>query len=83
MSLWSVTVWALLPALAVPVIAALRGTVAIRIVALQLAGAVTSLLLLAMSFAFDQDSYTAMAVAFALMNVAGALVMAIAVERWL
>ena len=80
---WSLAVWALLPALAIPVIMALRGTVAMRIVALQLGGAVTSLLLLAMSFAFDQDSYTAMAVAFALLNVTGVLVMAVAVERWL
>ena len=41
------------------------------------------MLLVAMSFAFDQDSYTAMAVALALLNVTGTLVMAVMVERWL
>lgn len=83
MSAWSVAVWAMLPALAVSVFAALRGTVATRMVALQLASAVTSIVLLMMSFAFDQDSYTSMAVALALLNVAGTLVVAVSVERWL
>lgn len=83
MSAWSVAVWALLPALAVSVLATLRGTVAMRIVALQLASAVTSILLVLMSFAFDQNSYTSMAVALALLNVVGTLVVAMSVERWL
>ena len=83
MSVWTVAVWALLPAVAVPAVWALGGSVAARLVALQLAGAVTSLLLVAMSFAFGQDSYTTMAVALALLNVTGMLVMAVMVERWL
>ncbi len=83
MSAWSVGVWALLPALAVPVVAALRGTVASRIVAAQLATALGITMLMVMSFAFDQDSYISLAAALAVMNVAGTLVVAATVERWL
>ncbi len=83
MSAWSVAVWALLPAFAVPVAAALRGTVAARIVALQLATALAVTLLMAMSFAFDQTSYISLAEALAVMNVAATLVVAVTVERWL
>lgn len=83
MSVWPIAVWALLPALAVPVLAAMRGTVAGRIVAVQLASALAITVLMAMSFAFDQDSYISLAVALALLNVAGTFVIAMAVERWL
>lgn len=83
LSVWSVGVWALLPALAVPVWCAMRGSVAQRIVAVQLASAVSSAMLVAMSFAFDQDSYVSLAVALALLNVVGTFVIASAVERWL
>lgn len=80
---WSVAVWALLPAFAVPIAAAVRGTIATRIVALQLATALAITMLMAMSFAFDQDSYVSLAAALAIMNVAGTLVIAATVERWL
>lgn len=83
MSAWPIAVWALLPALAVPVLAAMRGIVAGRIVAVQLASALASTVLMAMSFAFDQDSYISLAVALALLNVVGTFVIAMAVERWL
>ena len=83
MSAWSIGVWALLPAFAVPIVAATRGTVAARTVAVQLATALAITLLMAMSFAFDQDSYVSLAEALAMMNVAGTLVVAVTVERWL
>ena len=83
MSAWSIAVWALLPALAVPIVAAVRGNVAGRIVAVQLATALAMTLLMAMSFAFDQTSYVSLAEALAVMNVAGTLVVAVTVERWL
>lgn len=83
MSVWSIGVWALLPALAVPLWVAMRGSVAARMVAVQLASAVTSAILVAMSFAFDQDSYVSLALAFAVLNVVGTFVIASAVERWL
>ena len=83
MSVWPFGVWALLPALAVPVWCAMQGSVAQRVVAVQLASAVTSAMLVAMSFAFDQDSYVSLAVALAALNVVGTFVIASAVERWL
>lgn len=83
LSAWSVGVWALLPAFAVPAVAAMRGTVAARIVAVQLATALAVAELVAMSFAFDQPSYVSLAEALAIMNVAGTLVVAVTVERWL
>ena len=46
MTVWSVGVWALLPAFAVPVFAAMQGTVAGRIVAVQLATAMAVTVLL-------------------------------------
>lgn len=83
MTVWSIGVWGLLPAFAVPVIAAMRGNVAARIVALQLATALAITLLMVMSFALDQPSYLSLAAALAIVNVAGTLVVAATVERWL
>ncbi len=83
MSVWSFGVWALLPALAVSVWCAIRGSVAHRVVAVQLASAIISAMLVAMSFAFDQNSYVSLAVALAMLNVVGTFVIASAVERWL
>lgn len=83
MTPWSIGVWALLPALTVPLWFAMRGSVAGRIVAVQLASAVTSAILIAMSFAFDQDSYVSLALTLAVLNVVGTFVIASAVERWL
>lgn len=83
MTVWSCAIWALLPPLCVSALAALRGSVASRLVALQLLNAVGIAILIAMSFAFDQDSYLSLAEALAFLNVTGGLLMAITVERWL
>lgn len=53
MTPWMLAVLALLPALAVPVLHACRGGTAQRLVALQLATAITTLILVLMTFAFD------------------------------
>lgn len=83
MTPWTVAVWALLPAFAVPVIVALRGAVATRLVAVQLATAFATVLLMLMSFAFDQDSYIDLALTLTVLTLPGTLVMAVFVERWL
>lgn len=80
---WSVAVWALLPAFAVPVIAALRDEIATRLVAVQLATGLATLLVILMSFAFDQDSYLDLALTLTLLTLPGTLVMALFIERWL
>ena len=83
LTVWSGATWALLPPLSVAVLFALRGEVATRLVAVQLATALTVLLLALMSFAFDQDSYLDLAVTLALLALPGSLAMAVFIERWL
>ncbi len=83
MSVWSLAVWSLLPAFAVPVIAALRDEVATRLIAVQLASAFATLLLILMSFAFQQNSYVDLALALAVLTLPGTLVTAVFIERWL
>jgi multicomponent Na+:H+ antiporter subunit F len=76
-------VLALLPPLAVPVLVACRGATASRLVAVQLATAVTTLILALLSFALDQSSFIDLALCLALMSLPGTLVLANFVERWL
>lgn len=83
MTPWMVATLALLPAFAVPVAMACRGTVAARLVAVQLATSLATLILVLMTFAFDQSSFIDLPLALALLTVPGTLVMALFLERWL
>lgn len=83
MSPWAIATWALLPALVLPIVVALRHEAATRLVALQFVTGITALLLTLMSFAFDQPSYLDLALTVALLAVPGTLLMAIFIERWL
>lgn len=83
MTAWMLAVLALLPAAAIPVLMACRGHVAARLVAVQLAGAVTSLILVLMTFAFDQPAFVDLPLCLALLSVPGTLAMALFLERWL
>lgn len=83
MTAWMLATLALLPALAVPVLAACRGGTAGRLVAVQLASAVTTLILALMTFAFDQSSFIDLPLCLALLTVPGTLAMALILERWL
>lgn len=74
---------ALVPALAVPTLAASRGDVARRLAGVQLATAIAVLLLVAMTFAFDQSSFVDLALTLALLSLPGTLVIALFMERWL
>jgi multisubunit Na+/H+ antiporter MnhF subunit len=76
-------VLALVPALAIPVIAPFRGEVAGRLVAVQLATSLTTMILVLMTFAFDQSSFVDLPLALALLALPGTLVMALFLERWL
>jgi multicomponent Na+:H+ antiporter subunit F len=73
---------ALLPALAVPVFVACRGSTLGRLVAAQLATAITSLILVLLSFAFDQPSFVDLALTLGLLSFPGTLVMTLFLERW-
>ncbi|MDQ2802718.1 MAG: monovalent cation/H+ antiporter complex subunit F [Pseudomonadota bacterium] len=83
MTSWMLAILALLPAFAVPVIAACRGNTAGRLVAVQLATSLASLLLILMTFAFDQSSFVDLPLSLALLTLPGTLLMALFLERWL
>ena len=80
---WLAAVVALLPALAVPVFAAMRGDAGRRLAALQLATPLVSIILALMTFAFDQQSFVDLALTLALVSLPGTLVVALFLERWL
>lgn len=83
MSAWLLACLSLVPALAVPTLAACRGDVARRLAALQLATAIAVLLLVAMTFAFDQSSFVDLALTLALLSLPGTVALALFMERWL
>lgn len=83
MTSWFLATLAMMPAFAVPVMAAARGGAAARLVAAQLAAAVATQALLCTSFAFDQTSYVDLALTLALLGLPGTLLIAVFLERWL
>lgn len=80
---WLAAIIALLPPLAVPLWIALRGDLCSRLVAVQLGSILTSLLLVLMSFAFDQSSLIDLPLTLTLLSLPGTLMMAMFLERWL
>lgn len=82
MTIWDVAVITLLPAFAIPVLAALRSGSGDRLAAIQLASSVAMIVLALMTFAFDQSSFIDLALAVPLLTVPGTLVFALFLERW-
>lgn len=74
---------ALVPALAIPVLAACRGGAGRRLPAVLLANAVMLPALMSFSFAVDQSNYADFALTAALLGLPGALLFAVFLERWL
>ncbi|HEX4149975.1 MAG TPA: monovalent cation/H+ antiporter complex subunit F [Pirellulales bacterium] len=60
-----------------------RGEIGLRLIAAQLATALAILLLIALSFAFDQASTIDLALTLALLTLPGTLLLALFEERWL
>ena len=83
MTIWTVTTIALLPPLALALFSACRGPAASRLAAVQLATAVTGMVLALMTFAFDQPAFIDLSLSLALLSMPGTLVMALFLERWL
>ncbi|MHB1303929.1 MAG: monovalent cation/H+ antiporter complex subunit F [Acidiphilium sp.] len=83
MTPWMLATIALLPPLAVPLILACRGALANRLIAVQLAAAVTVQILVLMTFAFDQSAFVDLPLTLALLALPGTLAMALFLERWL
>ena len=83
MTPWMAATIVLVPALAIPALAACRGSTAERLVAVQLATCVATLILVLMTFAFDQSSFVDLALTLALLTLPGTLIIATFLERWL
>lgn len=80
---WVAASAAMVPALAVAVLAALRGTIPRRFAGAQLASSLAVLALVMLTFAIDQPSSIDLALALALLTLPGSLLLALFVERWL
>ena len=83
MSIWLLATLAMLPAFAVPALAAGRGDAGRRLVAVQLASVIATWVLILMTFAFDQSSFIDLALCLALLTLPGTLLLALFLERWL
>lgn len=83
MTSWMLATLALVPAFAIPAVAACHGATAGRLVAVQLASSLAILILTLMTFAFDQSSFIDLALTLALLTLPGTLLIAMFVERWL
>lgn len=81
--LWLSATLALLPPFAMAVLACGRGALAFRLVAVQLATALATLLLVALSFALDQPAVIDLALTLAVLTLPGTLLFALFQERWL
>ena len=83
MSPWLAALIALLPPLAVALWVGLRAGTADRLVALELAATLTVLIMVLMSFAFDQPSFIDLPLTISFLSLPGTLVFAHFLERWL
>jgi multisubunit Na+/H+ antiporter MnhF subunit len=83
MTSWLLAMLALLPPLLIPLAVALRGDLAQRFVAVQLATNVTMLILVLSSFAFSQPPLIDLPLTLALLSLPATLMFALFVERWL
>jgi multicomponent Na+:H+ antiporter subunit F len=82
-NVWMVASIALLAGLVPCGITCLRGDVADRLVGLEMAGVVVTLVLLLLAEAFGRVVYVDLALALALLSLAGGLVFARFLERFL
>jgi multicomponent Na+:H+ antiporter subunit F len=83
MNAWLVAGAALLAALVPLGVFAFRGPIADRLVAMELAGVLETLALLALAEGFDRDVYFDLAVVMGVLSFVGSLVYVRFLERWL
>ncbi len=81
--IWLIASLGLLPPFLAAVVATGRGPLAHRLAAIELACSLAVLLLVALSFAFDQASSIDLALTLALLTLPGTLLIAVFAERWL
>lgn len=82
LNLWLFAAIAMLPALAIPA-AACTGRTMARFISVQLVAALSILILVLLTFAFDQSASIDLPLCAALLNLPGSLVIALVLERWL
>lgn len=80
---WLIASIALLPPLLVSVVAAGMRPIGERLVAVELAASLAVVLLIMLSFVFDQPSSIDPALALALLTLPGSVILALFQERWL
>lgn len=80
---WLAASIAMLLALPLPVWTAFSAPAAHRLVAIELAAVITTLLLVGLSIAFGQPSFLDLAIALVVLSLPGTLVFAVFLERWL
>ena len=83
MTPWLIAELGLMPAMAVPLWVAARGSASNRMVAVQFATTLTGLMGIVFSFASDQPSIIDLLLALALLSLPGSLLLAHFLERWL
>lgn len=83
MTIWAAASLGLLAALTVPVLLALRGGTADRLVAVQLASALGTALLFLLTFVVGDPAFVDLALGLAILTLPGTLAMAFFLERWL
>lgn len=83
MSVWMWATLGLLPPVGGALLSVSRGGAGSRLVAVQMATALTSMLLALMTFAFDQSSFIDLALTLSLLSLPGTLLMVMFLERWL
>lgn len=80
---WLVGAVLLLPPLLAAVLAAARGAIHMRLIAVELAASFAIVLLILLSFAFDQASSIDVALTLAVLTMPGTMLLALFQERWL
>jgi hypothetical protein len=83
MTPWLIATLGLLPPLAVVVWHAMRGGLAALLVTVQLATSFTSLIIVLVSFAFDEPSILDLALTLGFLSLPATLLLALFAERWL
>lgn len=82
-SAWLAASVGLVPPLLAAIVSCGRGSIGRRLVAVQLATSLSVLMLIALSFAFDQASSIDLALTLAVLTLPGTMILALFVERWL
>lgn len=80
---WLIAAVLLLPPLLIAILGCGRGAIHTRLIAVELATSLAIVLLIVLSFAFDQSSSIDLALTLAVLTMPGTMLLALFQERWL